>query len=480
MENPKLFISYSWSSPEHEEWVLNLATNLVDSGVNVILDKWDLKEGQDSHVFMEKMVTDSEIKKVVLISDKEYAEKTNDRRGGVGTEAQIISSEIYSKQDQVKFVAVVKERDENDKVCLPAYYTSRIYIDLSDSTTYSENFERLLRWVFDQPLYKKPELGKKPIYLKNEENQFRFATSITFKRAISALKKGETISGAIVEEYLSDFSREFEKLRINEFEGEFDEEVIKNIQAFLPYRNELIELFTTISLYNIDEGILNSLRRFLERLIPFLDRTKNISSYEDWDFDNYRFIIHEIFLYLVAILVKYERFEQVNTILGSEFFVFDYLGNSDDIMVPFSKIRLPMKSLEYRNKRLELQKSSLRADLIKERNPETGLEFIYLLQADFILFIREELRVRKEYWKGGWWPETLVYLGFKNTPFEVFARSKSHHYFQKSKFLLGIEKKEQLSEILEMFEKGEKILPKWGFYSFSPKLLLGFDELDTQ
>lgn len=53
MENPKLFISYSWSNPTHEQWVIDLATELTQSGVHVILDKWDLKEGNDSVVFME-------------------------------------------------------------------------------------------------------------------------------------------------------------------------------------------------------------------------------------------------------------------------------------------------------------------------------------------------------------------------------------------------------------------------------------------
>jgi predicted alpha/beta hydrolase family esterase len=45
MNAPKLFISYSWSNPEHEQWVLDLATQLRESEVDVILDKWDLKEG---------------------------------------------------------------------------------------------------------------------------------------------------------------------------------------------------------------------------------------------------------------------------------------------------------------------------------------------------------------------------------------------------------------------------------------------------
>ncbi len=97
MENPKLFMSYSWSSPEHEDWVLQLANELVENGVDVILDKWNLKEGHDATAFMEKMVTDPEIQKVILICDKKYAEKADGRSGGVGKETQIITGEIYEK-----------------------------------------------------------------------------------------------------------------------------------------------------------------------------------------------------------------------------------------------------------------------------------------------------------------------------------------------------------------------------------------------
>ena len=61
--SPKAFISYSWSSPEHQKWVLDLATQLRENGVDVTIDKWDLKEGHDAIKFMEKMVTDPELKK---------------------------------------------------------------------------------------------------------------------------------------------------------------------------------------------------------------------------------------------------------------------------------------------------------------------------------------------------------------------------------------------------------------------------------
>lgn len=173
MSAPKLFVSYSWTSLDHEAWVLQFATELRESGVDVILDKWDLKEGHNAYAFMEKMVTDPEIKKVVLVCDRGYVQKTNGRSGGVGTEAQIISGEIYEQQAQDKFVAVVVERDDDGRPCVPAYYRGRIHIDLSDPSTYSSNLEKLLRWIFDKPLYVKPEIGQQPGFLAETPRSWR-------------------------------------------------------------------------------------------------------------------------------------------------------------------------------------------------------------------------------------------------------------------------------------------------------------------
>ncbi len=106
---PKAFISYSWSSDTHADWVLDLATQLRENGVDVTIDKWDLKEGHDAIAFMERMVTDPEITKVIVILDRVYAEKANSRKGGVGAETQIISPELYQKTDQSKFVGVISE-----------------------------------------------------------------------------------------------------------------------------------------------------------------------------------------------------------------------------------------------------------------------------------------------------------------------------------------------------------------------------------
>jgi len=76
---------------------LELAERLTSDGIYVILDVWELKAGHDKYSFMEKMVTDPHVQKVLVICDKVYQEKADDRRGGVGTESQLISKESLRK-----------------------------------------------------------------------------------------------------------------------------------------------------------------------------------------------------------------------------------------------------------------------------------------------------------------------------------------------------------------------------------------------
>lgn len=96
MENPKVFISYSWHPEKNKIWVQRLAERLMQDGVNVKLDVWGLKHGHDKYVFMEQMVKDLDIKKVLVICNEDYARKADDRTGGVGTESTIMSSHKFS------------------------------------------------------------------------------------------------------------------------------------------------------------------------------------------------------------------------------------------------------------------------------------------------------------------------------------------------------------------------------------------------
>lgn len=176
---PKVFISYSWTTPEHEAWVYELAQRLmVSDGVDVKLDKWDLKEGNDKYAFMERMVTSSEIDKVLIICDKGYQEKANENKGGVGTEKLLITPEVFESVEQTKFLPIVAERDEAGKEYLPNFIKSRIYIDLSQEEKFEQNYEQLIRSIYNAPLYKKPSLGNRPTFLDEEQTNTYRTTNI--------------------------------------------------------------------------------------------------------------------------------------------------------------------------------------------------------------------------------------------------------------------------------------------------------------
>lgn len=474
MSEPKLFISYSWTDPTHEQWVVELATELRESGVDVILDKWDLKEGNDAVSFMEKMVTDQGIKKVAIITDETYAKKADGRAGGVGTETQIISKEVYDNQEQDKFVAVVSKKDEQGNPYLPVYYKSRIYIDLSEPDNYSENFEKLLRWIFDKPLYVKPEIGNRPAFL-NENDSTSLGTTAAHKRAVTAIKENKPFASGALDEYLSLFTENLERFRLQDTEGEFDDAVVKSIDQFLPYRNEAIQLFFAISHYAPSEENILKLHRFFESLIPYMNRPENITQYRDWDFDNFKFIIHELFLYAVAVLLKSERFEEANILLTQQYYL---SGNSEygkNVMVGFIVFRESMKSLDHRNSRLKLNRLSVRADMLEQRSKGSGVEFRHLMQADFVIFMRAEIESEDYY--SIWWPETLLYVGRFHSAFEIFARSVSKKYFDKVKCLLSIEKPDDLNDLLESYKTDRKKLPRWEMDSFSPSILMGLEQL---
>lgn len=471
--SPKLFVSYSWSTPDHEQWVMALATELRESGVDVILDKWDLKDGHDSIQFMESMVTDESVTKVIMVSDKIYAQKADGRAGGVGTETQIISANVYEKAKQDKFVAVVAEK-ENGKACLPTFYGKRKYIDLSEAEDYAKNFEMLLRWIFDKPLHVKPEIGALPVFL-SESAAINLGASAAYRRALDAVKQGKPFAAGAVDEYFRAVSQGFEKIRIEKDNGkEFDDQLIENIEAFIPYRNEIVSLIIAIAQYDSLPNLDQKIHRFLESLLPYLDRPAQITQYRESDFDNFKFLIKEIFLYVLAVFLKYEKFESAQNLLSTPYYIHERSRNGQSGAFGYQAFHEYVRTLDYRNQRLRLGRLSLAADLLKDRSQSSGLDFNQLMQADLVLFLRGVQDGER------WFPDTLLYAGRSYGPFEIFARSMSQKYFDSVKALIGVADKRELSALLLNFKGPQSQLPRWQFDTFNPEVLVGHDMLGTR
>lgn len=149
MKSPRVFISYSWTNPDYTKKVHKLAERLMSDGVDIILDKWSMRAGQDMDVFMEHSISDAD--KVLILCDEGYTLKANERKGGVGKETKIITPEVYGKYDQRKFIPVCMESLQY----IPTYLKSTWSVDMTDRNP--EGYTDLIGEIFE--VDKKPVLG---------------------------------------------------------------------------------------------------------------------------------------------------------------------------------------------------------------------------------------------------------------------------------------------------------------------------------
>lgn len=148
-QNPRVFISYSWTNEEYVMKVRKLAKRLRSDGVDAILDEWSMHAGQDMDVFMEHSIRDAD--KVLILCDKGYTLKANERVGGVGKETSIISPEVYGKFDQRKFIPVCMESIQD----VPTYLKTKWAVKMDDDNP--DSYTDLIGEIFE--VDKKPLLG---------------------------------------------------------------------------------------------------------------------------------------------------------------------------------------------------------------------------------------------------------------------------------------------------------------------------------
>jgi hypothetical protein len=159
---PRTFLSYSWDSRDHQEWVAKLAERLQgESGVEIIFDGWHLGPGGDKLHFMEQAVAGTNF--VVVVCTPPYAERANKRQGGVGYESMVITSELAEHMSTNKFIPVLRKGTWDSS--LPIYLKNRMGVNLSDEPYREDEYEKLLRVLHTEPI-QPPPLGSKPVFSK--------------------------------------------------------------------------------------------------------------------------------------------------------------------------------------------------------------------------------------------------------------------------------------------------------------------------
>jgi hypothetical protein len=429
--SPKVFISYSWSSDAHQKSVIQLAERLISDGVDVVLDIWDLKTGNNLHKFMESMVVSSSITKVLLILDKYYKEKSNNGTGGVGIESEIVSGQIYNNANQDKFIPIVWEKDENNIPYLPVFLSSRFYIDLSQGNQKDE-YQDLLRIIFNKPRHVKPSLGKAPAYLFAEGSK---SLPSSFYDITKVLNTGELASKRfLLKTFFDDLYDSVQSLKIIEIQSATDELVLEKIQSFLPTLIEYDKILSNLIILE-PKGILKYLRDFFESCLDSYSSDDQSKPQHPNQFAAIKFVSQELLIHTVAVFLKSEYFSELNELLSSGLIKRKWNSKeSGNIMQLYE----PIEILDItRNRRLNLNRTSITADLIKERTTTGELTFDDITQADIILYLRA-LFTQKH-----WFPRTLIYHNEWVT-FDVFLRSEVTNYFYKFAPVIAIKDRSDL------------------------------------
>lgn len=160
MERPTVFISYSWDSQEHKDWVLKLANYLIEKGgCYVLLDQFDLAAGKELTHFMENGLEKAD--KVLIVLTEAYKKKAEARLGGTGFEYSLISQGLYELQaNNNKFIPVLRQGTKTTSA--PGYVGTKIYHSMKEDSKFENDAFNLTRLIYNKPEVVRPAQGSIP------------------------------------------------------------------------------------------------------------------------------------------------------------------------------------------------------------------------------------------------------------------------------------------------------------------------------
>ncbi len=441
--NKKVFISYSWSVQER---VIELAERLLANGIEVILDVYDLKDGHDKYVFMEQAVSDPTVDHVLIVCDKAYTEKANSRSGGVGDETAIITPEIYNSAKQEKFIPIIFEKDEDGKPYCPVYIKSRIYIDLSSENLYESEYEKLLRDIYQKPLFRKPALGQKPEWLEND------AVDLSPIRDVIKQVKGFSGNDSIKADFLLRKVTDEFRIAVKQYmlpgEKPAEEEILPAIDRTKNFRDLFIDYCEALIYSNFP--LPNTLIGFFECLYNDLHDATGPHAYNEKDFELADFIIWELFISSTAILLHYERYKDLHDLLIRPYFLRNSPMGSDVDVYGYWNFRAYSHMIEDTcKKRSENPRLfTMSGNILVSREKKPILTQKTISNADIVLYQLGTILETPpdEHFCKYWFPTTYVYHKGKQV---IWQKLRSETYCKKIAPLFGTTTVEGIKAIVK-------------------------------
>lgn len=420
IEKPHIFISYAWSSQEYKNKVLEFASSLRRDGIDVELDQWSLKPGNDTYAYMEQMVNNPEITNVLILLNPVYYDKANNREGGVGTETQIISPDVYSKAKQEKFIPVVFERGENGEICKPTFLNVLLHFDLSKDELYAEEYRRLVKWLYGIEVISKPEIGKRPIWVEEESiSNFK----LDFPNIAKA--KSDKEKNFYIQQALSDIENSFIKER--HLDPITTENYVAEYCYFQKYRNMILTLVKdTIWIENI------------ERIIgDFFESTANRLGGEDNLREIKATMLHETFIYVISMFFKSSNYRAIGNILKRTYFKNESGNNATDYSLFYThnseldKVMHDRDKKDYYSGTAQLWIETINPNFVSKND---------FVKADLLLY-NFSIYSKSYFFRRKWFPVSYIYIDEWHSPIkDIGQRLVSKEYVESIMIMFGFDK----------------------------------------
>lgn len=342
---PKVFISFCWELPLTVERVHQLADFLDAHGVYLEMDRYQ-PAGTNLYRFMQQMVEDPAIDKVLCFVDRAYHRKCLLGEGGVGTEATILTPEVYAHAARgelttARIVPILFELPENAAQPMPTMFATAKYEYMVDPQRDDQHMEQLRRLAYGQPAHVRSNSPRAPEHLLAPDTPFGTEVQAFGSQVGYHLKQGKTKLGlAALEDHLqallTQLTRDDDHLFPSAAEyhagrTELLRQAIERrlhlvsaygraLDAFLKYGEDtalplLSELFGRVLTFNLNA-----------RLLPAQDVS--------------RLLTRELMVWAVALHLRHRRYEAVHALIDEQ-----YRINDQRAWLPYDYLAYPPKDL---------------------------------------------------------------------------------------------------------------------------------------
>jgi hypothetical protein len=275
MERKTAFVTYSWDSKEHQQWVLNLTNDLRKNGVDATFDLFLTQAGTvNLNQMMITNIRDRDY--IIIVLTEGYAERADNFKGGVGFETLLSLPILIENPNKVIFVM---KHNGNFNDAFPFHLKGYYAINFSNEHQYEKSLKELLHKIYDTPLYEMEPLGNVPNLMPIGSEVSTSTTSPTIDFSDIAMPNLKRITDKDKEIHIVDSFKEINRVFVELFN------TIKLTNPNFEFTNETISNTKNIFTLYVDGNMVTGIKIWVNN--SWGQKSINLSyGGSSWSFEN--------------------------------------------------------------------------------------------------------------------------------------------------------------------------------------------------